>query len=475
MISPQQLYQWLATPVPEQFDTNFSISGFSIDSRLCQHGDVFIAICGPHYDGHDFIDDAISRGAVMIIASKQTDTTVPRLKVDDTLTALAHIARHYRQTLTSTYIIAITGSVGKTSTKAMLTSVLDQHGGCYGTYANQNNTIGVPLNILQIRPQHRYAVIECGTNQPGEIKTLTQWVQPDMVLLLNAHDAHIGNFNGLQGIVDEKGDIIAHAPKHASVIFPQDKWGSEQWAACAKNRPCFTFSRNQHPACPIELVDHHLNEQHHVCMRIRHGQDAVSVTLPFAGEHMIDNALAVCTVAHVLRIPLDTLPLGLTSCQHPDGRVKKHQITKSLCCIDDAYNASPVSVQSAIKLLACHEGKRVLIFADMLELGDDAPIAHRHVAIQAHEQDIDMLITLGTLSIHTHQQAIAVGMPAIHLDDEQTLLDALIALSRSNTPTTILCKASNAMGLHRCVARLIAYATTEAKHDAHTKKTSAIS
>ncbi len=424
-------------------------TGISIDSRTVAKGELFIAIQGEHVDGHDYVENAMARGAAAALVSHEVAdaSAMPQIVVGDTVLALGQLAKHWRKQF-SIPMIALTGSNGKTTVKEMLRSILCAHVGESGkdvvlaTAGNLNNQLGLPLMMLQLNREHQYAVFEMGMNHLGEIDYLTRLLSPDVALVIMAGTAHIGEVGSRELIAQAKGEIFAGLSADGiAVVNMHDRFGS-YWRGLADGRRVVSFG--------IDPSDDVVGEFSAQSLVIHHDQESVDVNLFVVGEHNQRNALAAAATAIALDVPLKTVCQGLEDFEGVAGRLRAYSGHKDATIIDDTYNANPDSVRAAIDVLAAKPGKRYLVLGDMGELGADAPAMHADIGRYARHAALDGLYALGTL---TEQTVIELGRDGWHFESPDDLLEELEKVLAPNV--TVLVKGSRFMKMERVVEKLV--------------------
>jgi UDP-N-acetylmuramoyl-tripeptide--D-alanyl-D-alanine ligase len=423
-------------------DANFI--GVSIDSRTVAKDELFIAIKGENFDGHEYVEKAFARGAAAALVSREVATTFanPQIVVGDTILAMGRLAQFWRSQF-AIPVVALTGSNGKTTVKEMLRSILLAHVGAQesetilATAGNLNNHIGMRLNYA-----HRYAVFEIGMNHLGEIDYLTRLVSPDVALVIMAGTAHIGELGSREAIAEAKGEIFAGLSSQGiAVVNMHDRFGS-YWRELAGQRRVIGFG--------IDANDDVVGEFAAQSLVIQHAGESVEAHLRVVGEHNQRNALAAAATAIALNIPLQTVREGLEDFEGVAGRLRAYSGHKDATIIDDTYNANPDSVRAAIDVLAAKPGKRYLVLGDMGELGADAPAMHADIGTYARHADLDGLFALGTL---TEQTVIELGRDGWHFESCEDLLEELEKVLAPNV--TVLVKGSRFMRMERVVEKLV--------------------
>ncbi len=384
------------------------LMSFSSDSRHLRAGDCFIALRGPHFDAEQFLGQVQAAGAcAVVVRQEHPGLALPQWVVADTLAALQGLAVCWREQFPALQRIAITGSSGKTTCKQMLASVLSRQAATLATVGNLNNDIGVPLTLLALRPEHRYAVLELGANHVGEIAQTVAMVQPEIALITNIGWAHFDGFGGRDGIARAKMEIYTGLQRGAAVIVNADDDYAEACQARALElalRPVLVSLRDARAhlyASAIEAT----GQACFACRPVWHGQTLPRLQMNLPGLHNLSNACLVLAVALELGIAADLAYAGLTSVEHVGGRLA---ITQRGSCtlIDDTYNANPASCRAAIDVLAAQAGRKILVLGDMKELGSAARQGHSEVGAWAKMKKIDALYTWGE---HAEDYAAGYG------------------------------------------------------------------
>ena len=387
------------------------------DTRQRMDGALFVALIGDNFDAHNYLDEAEKMGAVAVIISRPVSTNLPTLLVDDTQTALADIAHWHLKNIKPT-VVAITGSNGKTTTKNMLANILSLKAPTLATKGNLNNHLGVPMTLLTLEQEHQYAVVEMGANHLGEISYLCNIAQPDIAVVTNTLDAHIGEFGGFDNLVKAKGEIYSDDSQNivnTNTSFSGDFSFGEGGDVFASNINNNGFDLN--------IAD-----------------KKTTVILQLIGQHNIDNALAASACAHALGVDINTIKQGLENTLAEKGRLNVIQ-QPNLTIIDDTYNASPQSMKAAINTLLTFTGEKIAVLGTMAELGDEAKNFHQQIG-QLAKDSLDTVYTFGELAKHYN---------GIHFEDLNQLA---LHLLTHHTNATVLIKGSRMVKLDQLVRHL---------------------
>lgn len=440
---------------------NGRFGGVSTDSRQMQPGDLLVAIRGERFDGHQFVDEALTaRGAACALVDEAGAESIqarPLIVVTDTRKGLGALAAHWRDQWQGT-LVGVTGSNGKTTVKEMIAAILKAHTGeaaVLSTQGNLNNDIGMPLMLLRLRDEHRYAVIEMGMNHLGEIDYLTRIARPRVALINNAGTAHIGEVGSREAIAQAKGEIFAGLAADGVAVINADDAFADYWRGLTAQyvRVEFALEKSAQVSGRIESLSPSVR------MRLRAGDEEIAIEVSSPGRHNAMNALAAAAVAHALRIPMMAIQAGLGKYRSIKGRLQIKVATSGATIIDDTYNANPDSVKAAIEVLAQTRGRRLLILGDLGELGDYSTAMHREVGEAAKAAGIERLYTLGEASAAA---SAAYGEGARHF----RAVDELVARLRTELDggATVLVKGSRFMRMERVVEALGEYPANAGGH-----------
>jgi UDP-N-acetylmuramoyl-tripeptide--D-alanyl-D-alanine ligase len=446
----------------------------STDTRTLKTGDIFVALRGERFDGHGFLDAARAAGAAAAMIDSAADagsSPLPALVVDDTRLALGRLAAHWRSRF-SLPLVALTGSSGKTTVKEMLAAILREAAAAVpgkgaaeesvlATRGNLNNDIGMPLTLLELRPSHRYAVIEMGMNHAGEIRYLSELAAPEIALITNAGSAHIEFLGSEEAIARAKGEILEGLDASGTAVINADERFAPMWRDLAGKRRRIEFGLEA--AAQVTATYNARALENDIVLKTPTG--TATATLRAPGEHNVRNALAAAAGAIALEIPVDTVAAGLARYSGVKGRLQVKRAAKGARLIDDTYNANPESVRAAIDVLAQSRGRKVFVFGDMGELGARAPQLHSEIGAYARTAGIDRVLALGEQASAT---AAAFGTGASHY----TRLEDLLAELRKalHGGVTVLVKGSRFMKMERVVAAVAADDAEEAREKGGEKK-----
>jgi len=378
-----------------QLGEDVHFASVSTDTRTLQPGDLFVALGGPSFDGHDYLEQAFRKGAVAALVQRDPGGDHPRLLVADTRLALGRMAAVWRQQ-SDARVIAVTGSNGKTTVKEMIAAILRQKGPVLATRGNLNNDIGVPLTLLRLQ-EERYAVIEMGANHPGEIGYLSKIAMPDIALLNNACRSHLEGFGSIEGVAKAKSEIVNGLTESGCFVFNADDNFAPFWGGVAAGRRTLTFGVSQEADVSsrgsVEIVWDERGFTSRFAVQTPAGE--VDVALALAGEHNRMNALAAITAAQAAGATLDEIRNGLAGITPVRGRLQPLSGRDGVMLVDDSYNANPDSVAAAIRVLASAPGRRFLLLGELGELGEATLDFYRELGVEAREAGIDHLYGVG--------------------------------------------------------------------------------
>jgi len=422
-----------------QFDS------LTIDSRQLQAGDLFVAIKGPSFDGHAFVEKARIGGAVAAVVEQQVESCLPQLVVDDSRDALGQLGEinrdHYNGAM-----LAITGSAGKTTVKEMSAAILSQIGNTLATRGNFNNELGVPLTLMRLTVEHQYAVLELGASSIGEIAYTSALVKPDVAVITNAAEAHIEGFGCLNNVVQAKGEILDALPEQGVAIINGDDLNAYKWKLRAGARKQCVFSLDEKSGADFYARNCQIRANGAYSFELVAPQGAIVVNLNQLGRHNISNALAAAAATSELGAGLVDIKAGLETVVAVAGRLTSTTLANGARIIDDSYNANPESLRAAIDVLSQCDGHKILVLGDMAELGDTALHDHREAARYALSQGIDNLMTLGSLSAHAARE---FGPQGHAYESHEDLIATL--RKRMNGNTAVLVKGSRSAHMERVV------------------------
>lgn len=418
--------------------------GVSTDTRSLQEDELFVALKGPNFDGGEFVRDAAEKGAAGAIVAEPVNSTLAQIVVADPRTALGDLAADWRRQL-PVRIAGLTGSNGKTTLKEMLSSCLALEGTTFATVGNFNNEIGVPLMLLRLSPEHRFAVIEMGANHAGEIAYLTDRVAPDVVALTNAGPAHLEGFGSIEGVARAKGEIFQGSPRPEFAILNADDVYYSYWQGLVEDLRTISFGTAD--AADVRVVNARTVESG-LSVELSIYGDLLDLSLRFEGRHNAMNAAAAAAAATAMGLAPQKIAEGLAEALPAEGRLRVVPGIKDIRLIDDSYNANPSSVMAAAQLLSEQEGDAWLILGDMAELGPDADNFHRQVGAHAKSVGVNRLHCLGP---HAKHAADAFGQGGKWHESVDDLIDVVTSELPGGGLVNVLVKGSRSMHMERVV------------------------
>lgn len=405
------------------------ITAVSTDTRTLGAGALFVALRGERFDAHDFCEQAVAAGASALLVERELPLAVPQLIVTDSLKGLGRLGRLVRERI-APKVLAITGSCGKTTVKEMATAILCHEGEVLATAGNFNNEVGVPLTLLRLEPQHRFAVLELGANHPGEISWTTSLAKPDAAIINNVAAAHLEGFGSLEGVFHAKSEIFEGLGEGGSAIVNADNEFWPKWQA--KGIRCAFSIEDQ--AQPFHARDISFNATGCAQCVLVTPLGEVNLTLAIPGRHNVANALAAAAGTLALGASLASVKAGLEQMAPVKGRFCV-QRWGGLTLVDDTYNASVESVLAGIDALTAMSGYKVLVFGDMKELGEESAAQHARVGRHASERGLDAVLTVGEQSRHTADAAAGR-----HFDNKASLFEVLAQMINTHQEIAILVK-----------------------------------
>jgi UDP-N-acetylmuramoyl-tripeptide--D-alanyl-D-alanine ligase len=437
-------------------DIKAPVGRICTDTRALREGETFVALNGRNFNGDQFIPTALEKGAGGIIGScEPTLCEFPRdrflIQVPDTTKALGDIAREWRRVVDPT-VIAITGSSGKTTTKEMLAFICRGSLSLLATEGNLNNLIGLPLTLLRLREEHEAAIVEAGMNQPGELTRLAEICIPDIAVITNIGNAHLGNFGTMENLIKAKAELFEATPRTSTAILNVDCPHASIMAE-AFDIPEMVISFGQNPKADVRASNVELVAPYGYEFDLRILDVTQRVHLKVYGRYQVSNALAAAAAAAAIGIPPETIAQRLVDFDAPKMRAQTEWFDGFLL-IADCYNASPDAMVTSLRSLNDLTGvnRRYTVLADMLELGEHTEKFHRLVGRAVAEANVDFLVTLGNDARYIQEEAENLGIAGRHFHEVDEAADFLNRKLRSND--VLLVKGSRGMKLENVVNRL---------------------
>jgi UDP-N-acetylmuramoyl-tripeptide--D-alanyl-D-alanine ligase len=441
-----------------------TVGGISIDTRTLQKGDAFFAIKGERFDGHNFASAAIAAGASLMVVSEAKlpamgRVTIPLIVVDDVLEALGKLGRAARAR-SDAKIVAITGSVGKTTTKALLARALAASGTVHAATASYNNHWGVPLTLARMPAEAQFGVFEIGMNHAGEIRPLVRMVRPHVAVVTTIAPAHLGHFGSLEEIAAAKAEIFEGLEATGAAVLNRDNALFETLrkaaVACGVDH---IYSFGEHEDADFRLLDVTLHADSSE-IRAQIGPEIVEATIGAPGRHIVHNALAVLGAVWLAEGDVRAAARALASATAEKGRGQRHRLTLegggSFTLIDESYNANPTSVRAALRLLAdtpvAGSGRRIAVLGDMLELGSFSNAMHAELAGPVTESGVDRLYLAGP-EMAALREALPESLPVTHCEGAEAV--AALLKEEIGPGDAVMVKSSLGLGFGKVVSALI--------------------
>ncbi len=429
-----------------------SFASVSTDSRNLQPGQLFVALSGPNFDGHDYLPQAQRAGAVAAMVQREMVMDLPYLLVQDTLKGLGALASVWRERCNA-MIAAITGSNGKTTVKEMLAAIMARKGRVLATKGNLNNEIGLPLTLLRIQDEE-YAVVEMGANHPGEIDTLSKIARPSVAVITNAGRAHLEGFSSVEGVARAKGEIINGLSQDGTFILNADDDWAGLWREQAGSRPVVSFGFNASADVSASVGDLRLEwreDGFYNCFPVRTPTGEFEVDLALAGVHNCRNALAAIAVAGVMGAGQDEIKQGLKDVRPVKGRLCPVVGLDGVRIVDDSYNANPDSVAAAIDVLTGMGDaaqRRILVLGELAEVGEGIETVYQQLGEKARSASVDQVYAAGAAAA----VAASFGQGGYGFEKKEQLQEQLKNELRAGD--MVLIKGSRSAGMESVVQGL---------------------
>lgn len=439
--------------------SEFRATGISIDTRTLQAGDLYIALQGEQQDGHQFVPQARERGAVAALVSTIQDDPLPQMVVKDTTLALGQLAQWWRLQQSNLTVIAVTGSNGKTSVKEMLRPIFATQGEVLATAGNFNNHIGLPLTLLQLQPQHRYAILEMGANHPGEIAYLAGLAKPDIAVVNNVGPAHLQGFGSIEGVAAAKAEIYQALSAAGVAVINADDAFAALMRQVAAQIPARVVGFGCQAVAEVGLDTTVASSPPLLPLKTPQGTQVVQLSL--LGQHNVMNALAASAVAVAANIGLADIKTGLEAMQAVPGRLQlwscqvKGRVVR---VIDDTYNANLASLTAALAVLAAFPGQKWVALGAMGELGEHGITLHQQAGQRIKASGVSQLFAVGELC---RESVAELGENGHYFVNQAELIAAIQAVlqdwpERNPDGLTLLVKGSRSMQMERVVQAVLA-------------------
>jgi len=423
---------------------NRKFHSISINSKKIKKNDIFVAIKGLNYDGHDYINEAFKNGAIAAIISNEKKVSSNAILVNDTKKSLADIASFILKKF-NPFIIGITGSNGKTTTKEIIKSILDSNYGqnnVLATHGNYNNDIGLPLTIFNLNSSHNHIVLEMGMNHANEISYLANIAPPNLAVITNIGEAHIENFKNREAIANEKKDILRNLQADGVAILPKDSEFFSFLVKDLKNVKVLSFGMGNDADISCEFLNNKT-------ILIKTPKYELEIKPKLLGQNNISNILAAATCAYQLKINPTKIKEGIENVNSIPRRLELKEGKQRTAIIDDTYNANPSSFQSAIEVLDGFQGKKILVIGDMAELGENSRIYHQELSRFIKETKIDITLGVGK---YVKEVISLLDGNNVWFNSKDELVKYLYSCMKDST---ILVKGSRSMKMEEIVEKLI--------------------
>ncbi|MFP3343189.1 UDP-N-acetylmuramoyl-tripeptide--D-alanyl-D-alanine ligase [Halomonas sp. SIMBA_159] len=427
-------------------NASLPISSVVTDTRKIEPGCLFIALKGPRFDGHEFVEQAREQGAAAALVERAVDSALPQLICSDTRLGLGLVARAWRQRFTLP-LVAVTGNSGKTTVKEMTAVLLAPLGSVLATEGNLNNDIGAPLTLLRLSPQHQAGVVELGANHLGEIAWTSQLAAPQVAIITNVTGAHVGEFGGMGQIAQAKSEILAGLGTQGTAVINRDDRYYSFWAACATPRQIVSYGLHEDADVHARALSCDPQGRYAFTL-VANGHVLGDVQLPLIGKHNVSNALAASAAALALGVSAEQVVSGLSRLASLSGRLSVVPGLRQATLLDDTYNANPGAVKAALDALASFPAPRWCALGAMGELGGESHALHAEIGRYAASLGVDALLTYGEAA-RAASEAFGRGQ---HFDDHETLVRHVINTLPPNA--TLLVKGSRSAGMETVIAAL---------------------
>ena len=439
-----------------QGDPRTPVTGVSTDSRSIKPGELFFALRGDRFDGHHFVAEALQRGGRGAVVDQKAqgiaDETIAVVQVADTLQALGDLANLWRRRHPIP-LLAIVGSNGKTTTKEMVAGIMERKETVLKNPGNLNNLIGLPLSLLKMNAKDQVAVLEMGMNRTGEILRLTQIAEPDVGILTNIGPVHLEGVGSIDGVMKAKGELLEGMGAHGSLIFNADDPRVVELSTGFKGNKTSFGIKNPADWMATDICT---REDGGISFRLTGPFGKIAIALKLMGGYQVYNALAAAAATSHLGIGIKDIKESLKAFQPPPMRMELMTLGKGITIINDAYNANPPSMESALRTLAeVAKGRKIAVLGDMWELGEFAQQAHQELGRQVKEYGVALLFLLGQFAPHVAHGAREAGMPpeAIYIGEDHHAVTIRLA-RQLQKKDWVLVKGSRIMNMETIIREL---------------------
>ncbi len=428
---------------------NIIIKNITTDTRKIAEGDLFIPLKGENFDGHNFISQAFESGALCCLSAENIEIDKPCIYVSDTRVALRDLAEYYIS-LFDIPVVGITGSVGKTTTKDMIASVLMQKYNVFKTEGNFNNEIGLPLTVFRITDDTEAVVLEMGMNSFGEIHNLSKIARPDIAVITNVGVSHIENLGSREGILKAKCEIFDYIKNDGTAVLNIDNDMLKTLEGKTNFKTLWYGIENKKDIYADNIIK---NGVESISCDIHMDNEIFNVCIPVPGEHMVLNAMAAALTGKTLGLSISEIKRGIEEFVPTKMRMAVFKTENGTTLINDAYNANPVSMKASIDVLSGVEGEKIAILGDMFELGDFAEKMHYDTGVYAAEKNIDKIICIGNISKSMYEGALSLGGNAFYFETQEDFFENGFE-KLINKGATVLVKASRGMHFEKTAEKI---------------------
>lgn len=449
-ITAGELAALLGVALPAGVEPSTPLAGVTTDSRQVAPGQIFVGLRGERFDGADYAAAALAQGAALAVIERRVEEAGDRqLVVPDALAAFSQMARWWRTQMPAK-VFAVTGSAGKTTTKDLIASICAERGPTVATVATENNEIGVPKTLLRLTKDDAFCVLEFGMRGRGQIKQLADIALPEIGVITVIGDAHLGLLGSREAIAESKAELLPLLPPHGAAVLNADDFFFALFSGmCTCPVVSFGFAEEADVRC-LEVLEEALD---HSRARVRIGEETVELQVPLPGRHNLMNALAAAAAGLASGATPGQIKEGI---ENYGGAAMRGQIIaheSGATIIDDSYNANPTSMAASLQMLSGAPGRRILVFGDMLELGETASHAHRRVGKLAAEAGVELMVTVGELAAQAAEAAAERGVETRVANSPEEAAEWLGP--RLEKDDIVLIKGSRGMALDRAVRRLL--------------------
>ena len=409
------------------FGESLSVNGFSIDTRSIENNDLFIALEGENFDGHEFISEAIAKGAAALVVNRTIQSAFPHILVDNTYEFIKQVASFNRKKFTGK-MIGITGTNGKTTTKQIISNLLSQDKFCHKTIGNKNNQIGVPYSLLTLEESHEFSVIEMGTSEPGEITILNDQVKPDIAAITNVSMGHLDGLRDTESIAEEKGNILNFYSDNGVAILPRDSDFFDSWCKSTNASEKISFGYHQDSDFRVANIEIDIiNNLTHFDLYF--DGKKIDVSINGIGQHNTLNAALSLAISVSCGLNIETIKHHLKLTDLPERRLAVSSSLRDSIVIDDSYNSNPASLKNALDLIEKLTRKKICVLGEMRELGASSNQIHQDMYEYA-SKSVEKILCIGEAWTHCKPSK---KTDLVIFDNHEELFEYLVSIIDSNT------------------------------------------